>query len=277
MITPAGTAIDNFGGSSSGGGVTSINTLTGAITLAAGTNITITPSGNTLTFAASGGGGGVVLPQRRSTFTADSSTTTLSVVGDLLNITAGGVVARLATTTRGAAVEWNAGGGGQFILTGNGVYVTGGHLKLFVDEYETTTGDNASYIALVESSVSTGFLAQNPTPSAFGISAAGFRCWNATGGISPNLETTWHAFSSNPSGDTFVDTGITQDTVGHSFHVIFDDDNSQMLYYIDRVLKATITTNYPVPSTIMKIFVTNRNSGSPQNTGISTIEIYSDL
>lgn len=31
------------------GGVTSINTLTGAITLASGTNITITPSGNTLT------------------------------------------------------------------------------------------------------------------------------------------------------------------------------------------------------------------------------------
>lgn len=35
------------------GGVTSINTLTGAITLAAGTGISITPSGNTLTIASS--------------------------------------------------------------------------------------------------------------------------------------------------------------------------------------------------------------------------------
>ncbi len=39
-------------------GVTSLNTLTGAITLAAGTNITLTTSGNTITIAASGGGSG---------------------------------------------------------------------------------------------------------------------------------------------------------------------------------------------------------------------------
>ncbi len=38
----------------SGGLVSSVNGLTGAITLAAGTNISITPSGNTLTFAFSG-------------------------------------------------------------------------------------------------------------------------------------------------------------------------------------------------------------------------------
>lgn len=37
----------------SGGGVTSLNTLTGALTLAAGTGISITPSGNTLTIASS--------------------------------------------------------------------------------------------------------------------------------------------------------------------------------------------------------------------------------
>lgn len=40
-----------------GGGVTTVNTLTGAVTLAAGTNITITPAGNTLTIASTGGSG----------------------------------------------------------------------------------------------------------------------------------------------------------------------------------------------------------------------------
>lgn len=45
-------------GSSSG--VTSINTLTGTVTLAAGTGVTITPSGNTLTIAAPGAGSGTV-------------------------------------------------------------------------------------------------------------------------------------------------------------------------------------------------------------------------
>lgn len=44
-------------GSGSGSTVTSINGLTGAVTLAAGANITLTPSGNTITIAAGGGGG----------------------------------------------------------------------------------------------------------------------------------------------------------------------------------------------------------------------------
>ena len=38
--------------------VTSLNALTGDVTLSAGTNVTLTPSGNTLTISASGGGGG---------------------------------------------------------------------------------------------------------------------------------------------------------------------------------------------------------------------------
>lgn len=46
--------------SGSGGGVTSLNTLTGDVILAAGTGITLTPSGNTITIASSGGGGAIV-------------------------------------------------------------------------------------------------------------------------------------------------------------------------------------------------------------------------
>lgn len=38
--------------------VSSFNTLTGDVVLAAGANITLTPSGNTITIASSGGGGG---------------------------------------------------------------------------------------------------------------------------------------------------------------------------------------------------------------------------
>lgn len=43
-------------GGGGGGGVTSVNGLNGALTLAAGLNITITPSGNTITIASTGGG-----------------------------------------------------------------------------------------------------------------------------------------------------------------------------------------------------------------------------
>ncbi|HEY3620748.1 MAG TPA: hypothetical protein VGK96_28425 [Candidatus Sulfotelmatobacter sp.] len=43
----------------SAAGVASLNSLTGAVTLAAGSNITLTPSGNMITIAASGGGGSI--------------------------------------------------------------------------------------------------------------------------------------------------------------------------------------------------------------------------
>lgn len=50
----------NYPVSGGSGGVTSLNSLTGVLTLAAGTGISITPSGNTLTIAATGGGSGTV-------------------------------------------------------------------------------------------------------------------------------------------------------------------------------------------------------------------------
>lgn len=46
-----------------GGGVTSFNTLTGAVVLAAGSGITLTPVGQTITIAATGGGGTPALPE----------------------------------------------------------------------------------------------------------------------------------------------------------------------------------------------------------------------
>jgi hypothetical protein len=44
-------------GSGGGGGVTSFNTLTGAVTISAGSNITLTPAGNNIEIASTGGGG----------------------------------------------------------------------------------------------------------------------------------------------------------------------------------------------------------------------------
>src|SRR5271166_2525220 len=48
--------LDFTGTGGGGGGVTSVNGETGAITLVAGSNITITPSGSNITIASTGGG-----------------------------------------------------------------------------------------------------------------------------------------------------------------------------------------------------------------------------
>ena len=57
--------------------VSSLNSLTGAVTLAAGSNVTLTPSGgNTITIAASGGGGGSYLPLSGGTLTGQVYSTT---------------------------------------------------------------------------------------------------------------------------------------------------------------------------------------------------------
>ena len=48
--------------SAGGAGVSSLNTLTGAVVLAQGTKITLSTVGNTITISASGGGGGISGP-----------------------------------------------------------------------------------------------------------------------------------------------------------------------------------------------------------------------
>lgn len=89
--------------SSGSSGVSSLNSLTGALTLAAGSGITITPSGgNTLTIAATSGGGGTV--------------TSVSVV------TANGFAGSVATATTTPAITLSTTITG--ILQGNGTSIS---------------------------------------------------------------------------------------------------------------------------------------------------------
>jgi hypothetical protein len=86
--------------------VTSLNTLTGDVTLAEGSNVTITPSGNTVTIAATGGPGGVLptgitgqtLYHNGSAWTASSALT-----NDGTNVGISGNLLLPATTSGGAA------------------------------------------------------------------------------------------------------------------------------------------------------------------------------
>ena len=64
------------------GGVESVNGKTGAITLAAGTNVAISENGNTLTINASGGGGGGTLYQHTLTYSSNKFSDTDQFSGE---------------------------------------------------------------------------------------------------------------------------------------------------------------------------------------------------
>jgi hypothetical protein len=85
------------GGGVPGAGVSSLNTLTGALTLAAGANITVTSSGSTITIAGTGGGGGGGL-------TVGSTTIAGGVSGNFLYDTSG-VLGELTPTAATAALN----------------------------------------------------------------------------------------------------------------------------------------------------------------------------
>lgn len=115
-------------GSGAGAGVTSLNTLTGGLTLAAGSNITITPSGgNTLTIAATAG--------------SVSLTATTPVVVTPSPITGTGVLSCPTCTTSAASLA-------------SGNVVTGAGSQAVQDSGKALTGAGAAVVTGPTTSVS---------------------------------------------------------------------------------------------------------------------------
>lgn len=105
-------ASSNLGGG--GGGVTTFNGLTGSVTLAAGSNVTLTPSGNTITIAATGGAAGV------SSLNSITGAVTL-VAGSNITITPSGSNITIASTAAGGGF-----GSGRIITAAGAVTMVAG-------------------------------------------------------------------------------------------------------------------------------------------------------
>src|ERR1035437_891852 len=104
-----------------GTGVTSLNTLTGALTLVAGSNITITPSGSNLTIASTGSG----------------SVSSVSVVS------ANGLAGTVANPTTTPALTLSTTVTG--ILKGNGTAISAAIAADFPTLDQNTTGTAAAF------------------------------------------------------------------------------------------------------------------------------------
>lgn len=229
---------------------------------------------------AGGGGGGAAFQSlpRVTDIVADGSTTALAVVGDALNGSTHGTLAAVtATSTIGSVVEYPpAGGPGQMTLWGNPNHVTGRHCKLLFKGYFTTTGDDLLWIGLFSVVGNYGNnIGRAQTPGASGgVNYAAFRLANRSGS---SIETTWHACTGDGASDTTTDTGVTQDTNEHTFAIVLDDDNSQVLFYIDGVLKATNTTTLPTAGTPTGWVLSAWYASAPITVGVGQIRVESDL
>lgn len=213
----------------SGQVVKSINTLRDNVTLAAGTNVTITPSGNTLTIAAAGGAGGCPSPCTAAIFDA---TQQYNLGGSRVLSAAGkdnlfaGVGAGQSTTGGNDNSFFGASAGfsnttssnNSFFGASTGFSNTTGFDNSFFGAsagFSNTTGfDNAFFGALAGSSNTTGRF------NLFSGSGAGFR--NVTGAFNTfvgggagqeNTEGDFNSYFGRFAGDTNV-TGDRNTIIG---------------------------------------------------------------
>ncbi|MEO6326006.1 MAG: hypothetical protein ABIT01_21070 [Thermoanaerobaculia bacterium] len=158
----------------SAAGVSSLNNLTGDVKLAAGSNVTITPSGSTLTIAASGGsGGGLTLPYSGTTNSALGFDLT-NPGGIGLRATASGSGLKGYTTGDGVGVFGQSPGG----VTGSaGVYglataTTGSYPAGVYGESRSTKGIGVWGRNTATTGVNYGVAGETNSPNGKGVQGA---------------------------------------------------------------------------------------------------------
>lgn len=191
------------------GTVKTVNTLTGNVTLAAGNNVTITPSGNTLTIAATGGGGTAGVSSVNNVTGAVNL-----VAGSNVSITPSGQNITIASTGGGSAGVASVNGitGPVTISAGSGagIDVNASGSRITIDNTGVTqingvTG-NATIVGTggIEVNAGTSDITLQTTPGAFtkSVTAA-----TASGGspvtITPNTSDGAIAMTSGDGSITF--------------------------------------------------------------------------
>ena len=112
------------------------------------------------------------------------------------------------------------------------------------------TTDIRAYVGVVDSTSGASIGGNDNNATASAAKYAYFRYSTVAG------DTVWQAITSNGTTQTVTSTGITPDTNGHTFAVIFNDAAPNITFYIDGVLVATITTTLPPANTNMKYCLT---------------------
>jgi|SRR5665213_597590 len=184
--------LGNLQGTFANTGVTSLNSLTGAVTLAAGTNVTLVPSGNTLTInstSAPGGSNTDVQFNNSGVFGGDP-TFTWDNVGKVLSFinsaAATAIVSPVSPALEFMYNRWAAGTGPSTATTWTiqaGVSTIGGTNAATLFITPSGTGSEQTAVNIVGSlAVGTFLYLPNNSEIAFGTST------NITGGVPGNID-----------------------------------------------------------------------------------------
>jgi len=141
-------------------------------------------------------------------------------------------------------------------------YRTGKHIEFWAAVRFTDTADCAHWIAIGNgSALTSATFGNSDTNSA--VKFAGFRYSTIAG------DSHWQCVTGDGSATTLTDSGITPDGKEHRFAIFFDDDNSQILFYIDGTLVATNTTHLPPASTNVGFYIsTRKHAGAPSSSNL---------
>ena len=150
-----------------GGGVSSLNSLMGAVTLSAGSNVTVTPSGNTLIIGATGEGGGSLDDAYDNggagvgrTITADAGHVEIDGDGLFITGTTGSpptvdTETRLVVNTANASFRVGQATGAQWFSANVGTHssILGGLNNLASGSYTTIGGGESNSVSGLHSTI----------------------------------------------------------------------------------------------------------------------------
>ena len=203
----------------SGQVVTSVNSLTGALTLAAGTNVTITPSGNTLTIASTAGSGTV---SHDTTLTGSGTTASPLGIALPLSVTGTSAAAMLTATNLsldgvvGTSTYGDGVNGNSSYLNKSGVYGSNSNTSGF-GVYGRNTGSG-----------STGYLGGN-TIGVGGTSASPANGTAGVYGVSQTGAGVGTVDAAGVWGDSYAGDGVVASSSQNNGLVAFTADSLDQL------------------------------------------------
>jgi hypothetical protein len=269
-ITPAGSYIDNSGGSS---GLSNPNVaLTGvptAPTAALGTNTT--QIATTAFVTASIAAPAFIGRGRETLISANSVSQSLDTNGDASAASASAFVNLAATTTASPALGGYQNSANTVVaFAGQNLnYVVGRNLGWWFDGFTSRITDQRIWVGLTDQSAGTQGISGNPAGK-----YAAFR-WSTIDG-----DTSWQCITKDGSTQTVVSSGVAPvANASQTFAMIFADSVPNITFYINGAVVATISTHLPPSATILRWVMTEMWAVSIVNSEmyISQMRIRSDF